>query len=383
MKRRVRSLRRIQFGEPIFLIPAPPAHCVLTQSHTLIPSNRSGETQADILLAFSEGADLVLVCDPDGVVRAVSPSVTPLLGWEPADLTGAELRSRIHPADWPRIVSMIRRLEAGEMAERIECRLATTDGGHHLLEWNVCISGDGSRVIATGRTTQTRSGPGADRRGRDYNRLRLRTATELHDGVLQTLTAASLHLAVARKKLEVDVAGADEALARLIDILSAEQKELRLYVDEIENPGSSWNDGRRALESRVRDMLERIRAIWGVDHSIEVVLNGHIDPEMERQVLRVIQEAIVNAARHGGASLVQIALGIDEHEIRIQMTDDGRGFPFKGSYSDAELRAQRVGPLSIKTRVAAAGGTISIDSTSTGAVVDVRMPTRSHWVQGP
>ena len=121
--------------------------------------------------------------------------------------------------------------------------------------------------------------------------------------------------------------------------------------------------------------------IWGLKAAADVRLRDGLSQEMERRLLRIVQEATVNAARHGGARSVSVKVGLDGRDIVLEVVDDGHGFPFHGEYDDAALKAQRLGPLSLKHRVAAAGGTISIVSTLQGTTLSVRIPLAPGDVQ--
>ena len=53
--------------------------------------------------------------------------------------------------------------------------------------------------------------------------------------------------------------------------------------------------------------------------------------------------------------------------------DDGRGFPFVGRYDLAELTARKVGPRSLKDRVASMRGKLVLTSTPSGSHVEIIM----------
>lgn len=204
--------------------------------------------------------------------------------------------------------------------------------------------------------------------------LRLRTALELHDGILQTLTGAALQIAVARKLVRTDPDAAEKILQTLGDSVAAEQMEMRLYVDEIKGRSPVWTDGVGALPGRVEAALDRVGSVWGLTTSADVHIPREIGGELGRQVVRIVQEATVNATRHGAAENVAVSVSLDGSDVVLTVTDDGTGFPFKGEYDHEELKQKRLGPLSLKHRVEAAGGRISIDSRSDGATVTVRIP---------
>ncbi len=197
---------------------------------------------------------------------------------------------------------------------------------------------------------------------------------ELHDGILQTLTGAKLQIAVARKLVRRDPAAAEAVLAKLEDSVAAEQQEMRLYVDELKGRAPVWTDGTLGLTERVDALLDRVGAIWGLTTTADTQVTAQIGGELGRQILRIIQEATVNAARHSEAKKVAVSVELDGPDVTISITDDGLGFSFLGSYDNDALNEKRLGPLSLKHRVEETGGRISINSTPLGSTVFVRLP---------
>jgi signal transduction histidine kinase len=204
--------------------------------------------------------------------------------------------------------------------------------------------------------------------------LRLRTALELHDGILQTLTGATLQLAVARRLVGADPAGAEKVLAGLGESISAEQQEMRLFVDELKGSAPLWADGTLGLPQRIEALMDRMGMIWGLTSSVETSVEVKVGGELARQVLRIIQEATVNAARHGSAKNISVSVTVDGAKLTIAIADDGEGFNFLGEYDHEALHEKRLGPLSLKHRVKDTGGRISINSTPKGSTIVVRLP---------
>jgi signal transduction histidine kinase len=56
------------------------------------------------------------------------------------------------------------------------------------------------------------------------------------------------------------------------------------------------------------------------------------------------------------------------------VSDDGRGFPFRGRLEHDELVSANVGPLSLRERVVAAGGTLAVESGPSGSRVEIVLP---------
>jgi signal transduction histidine kinase len=224
-------------------------------------------------------------------------------------------------------------------------------------------------VARPGETARTREA----HLSREMAEFRLATALELHDGILQMLTGAAFQIAVARRVLRADPDRAEEVLAELGRSVAAEQREMRLFVDEIRGspPLEAGWDG---LAGRIEEMLERVSAAWGIRTATEISLPEGLAPDTERIVFRIVQEATLNTARHGGARSVEVRICVEAGTILLEVRDDGHGFPFQGEFDDRALKERRLGPLSLKHRVAAAGGTIAIVSTHAGATVSMRIP---------
>jgi two-component system sensor histidine kinase UhpB len=87
----------------------------------------------------------------------------------------------------------------------------------------------------------------------------------------------------------------------------------------------------------------------------------------------MVHEAVVNALKHGDPSRVAVTIEGSRTELRIVVVDDGRGFPFKGRYDEAELAAKRAGPKSLLDRVVSLGGRMQIESSDAGSRVEMSL----------
>ncbi len=203
--------------------------------------------------------------------------------------------------------------------------------------------------------------------------LRLRTAMELHDGVLQMLTAVGLQLEAARRLVRSDPAAAERIMDGIAESVVAEHREIRLYVDEVRDEADGAG-GDRNLAERLETQITQVGHSWEVATAVAVEGAEGLSPELERQVLRICQEAAVNASRHGAARTVRVAVTREGGELVLRVTDDGSGFSFQGDYDHETLLRERLGPVMLKHRIRAAGGRLSIRSTSTGATLEARLP---------
>lgn len=323
---------------------------------------------------FGYAQDVLAILDDGGRILLVNPSAERILGYRITELLGRRALGMVHRQDRRLVVARARELGADRPVRDLDARIVGVHGGVVPMRWSLSL-GAQRRIYAVGsdRTDEARRVEAV--LGSEMAELRLRTAMELHDGILQTLTGASLQIAVARRLVRQDPLAAENLLAALGDTVRAEQQEMRLYVDEVKGQSPFWVEGEQGMAARIAAMLERVHAVWGVATSLEADIEDELPPEVGRRVLRIIQEATVNAARHGLAKKVSVTVGRDGPDIAIHIADDGRGFPFHGEFDADELREKRIGPLSLKHRVDDAGGRISIHSTTAGSTVRIVLPS--------
>jgi len=146
----------------------------------------------------------------------------------------------------------------------------------------------------------------------------------------------------------------------------------------VKGQSPAWADETLSATERIAALLDRVGAIWGVTTAFDTHLDGEVPIQVLRTVLRVIQEATVNSARHGSARTVSVSVAVAGLDVTVRVADDGHGFPFVGRYDHDALKERRLGPLSLKYRVEEAGGRLSIESTPHGATVFVRIPLQTE-----
>jgi len=88
----------------------------------------------------------------------------------------------------------------------------------------------------------------------------------------------------------------------------------------------------------------------------------------------MVHEAIVNALKHAHPSRVAVDVDRTDGLLRLVVTDDGCGFPFRGSYPHARLKEAKHCPVSLFERTSALGGHMNIESTDKGSRVEIAVP---------
>jgi signal transduction histidine kinase len=183
---------------------------------------------------------------------------------------------------------------------------------------------------------------------------RQRVARDLHDGLAQDLALIAAH-----GQHVGGNAGVDQA------IVAASRRALQISrsaIVELSDPTAAEVD--EALEAIASECRRR----FDVGITLDVQVAGELSPEVQEDVSRIVQEAIVNAARHGGAKNVVVWLHGGGGRFRLRVIDDGCGI-------DAAAGAQQregFGLRSTRERATALGGYVHVRQLGAeGTVLDV------------
>jgi signal transduction histidine kinase len=206
---------------------------------------------------------------------------------------------------------------------------------------------------------------------------RIRLARELHDGVIQSLTATALQLQTVRHMLRADPQAAQERLEEIQRLIAEEQRDLRFFIQELKPAPLGLPEAGLGLAALLEELSRRVEDQWGLHVELKTEgLDERIFKELANGIYRIVREALVNAAKHAHASAVRVEVDVRDSLAHITVADNGRGFSFRGRYDHAALTELRLGPISLKERVASLGGSLIIDSTEAGARLEIGLPLR-------
>jgi signal transduction histidine kinase len=186
---------------------------------------------------------------------------------------------------------------------------------------------------------------------------RNRLARELHDAVNQTLFSVTLTADAAALLVESDPERAQEQLRTLRDLARGAMDELRSLIFEL-RPADVAADG---LAETVRKHVDVLRRVHEADIELDVdgaSAGGSRDATVEREIFRILQEAIGNALKHSGASQVIVRLATSDHRMAATVSDNGSGFKPNGP-----LAQRHLGLVSMRERADAIGGDLRLDSS--------------------
>ena len=154
---------------------------------------------------------------------------------------------------------------------------------------------------------------------------RRRIAGSLHDGIVQDVSASALLVAGAADRLRGGPHGrSSEEVADVLGQASTALREsvgsLRSLLVEIYPP----NLERAGLAPALADLAARLRP-RDIDVRIQVPPTLDLPPETATLFFRVAQEALLNVAKHAGASVVEVTVTETGDCHRMQISDDGTG----------------------------------------------------------
>ena len=208
-------------------------------------------------------------------------------------------------------------------------------------------------------------------RSRAEARERARIARELHDGVLQSISAAEIRVDVVRRKISKLAADDAAELSSIQSVLSSEARGLRMLTRRMQTSAAAPND----LQQALGDVITRFERDTGIAVRFEAEFDVQVASTTRHELVRIVQEGLTNIRKHSGARHVMVRLASMGGTVRLVIEDDGRGFSFSGRRSQRELEVMSAGPLIIRERVRALRGELNVVSMpGKGARLHVKVP---------
>ena len=180
-----------------------------------------------------------------------------------------------------------------------------------------------------------------------------RIARELHDEAGQVMMAVALHL----RALEKSTADPQqrEELEELHTIVSEAASGLHEMISDL-RPGLLREHG---LAAAIDQQATRTGESTGIQIGVHLEALPELPGEVEIALYRIAQEALVNVARHSGATAASVTAARSGRGLRLVIEDNGHGF-------DPGASTRRHGLLGMSERMALLGGQLHIDSSPGG-----------------
>ncbi|MFI5182255.1 MAG: two-component regulator propeller domain-containing protein [Thermoanaerobaculia bacterium] len=206
---------------------------------------------------------------------------------------------------------------------------------------------------------------------RELEKVRARIASDLHDDLGAGLSRISILSEVASLALQAGTSP-DEAITKM--------KEASREIDERLAEGiwtvDPTHDDLASLGQRLRLLAGELLEPAGISWRIEVPERAdhvRLRPDGRREIYLLLKEAVANSVRHSAARHVVLTVERARHRLVFRLTDDGRGFVLGAPEAPERLVGGR-GLRNMRTRAAALGGTLRVESTpGKGTVVTLEV----------
>ncbi len=197
-------------------------------------------------------------------------------------------------------------------------------------------------------------------------------ARELHDSIAQALAFLKIQVQLLRSAIRRnDVERADRALDELDNGLKESIADVRELLVHFRTRASGDE-----IEIAVQETLQKFQHQTGLKIASRIAGDGlPLPPDVQIQVLHILQEALSNVRKHANATSVQVQ--VDKGQAwRFSVHDDGRGFD-----TEAERTQLNVGMKIMRERAEQIGATVDVRSVpGEGTTVSLMLPSnpRTH-----
>jgi signal transduction histidine kinase len=193
-----------------------------------------------------------------------------------------------------------------------------------------------------------------------------RISKELHDGVIQSIYSVGLSLQGAMSLLERDPSMAGTRIDAAVGELDNVVRDVRSYIFALRPKAVEEKGLAKAIAELAHDLEVNTLATATVDLRDDAC--ARFDADTETHVVQIVREILSNIARHAQASEVSISCEVDGDCVRLEVTDNGRGF-------DPAAVVRGHGLTNMEDRARRASGSLEISPLPDGGMRHVlRVP---------
>lgn len=342
-----------------------------------VTERRRDERQRRLLHTAVESAlDPVVITDaaldaPGPRIVYVNPAFERMTGYRRDEVLGRNPRFLQGPKTDRAVLDRFRRqLQAGETF-RGEIVNYRKDGASFVLAWEVAPVHDGDGVVTHWVATQRDM---TERRALERHvldaatREQERIARDLHDGLAQVLAGSAYLARAAADDLFAAHSAHAEDVGRVADLLGQAVRQARALAHGL-HPVRLMAEGLQAALERLAEATQEAYGVACTFHGDPTLFASGDEAagdEAAMHLYRIAQEAVSNAARHGQARHILLALDRTEHggEAALIVQDDGVGI------TDAALeRGGGLGLYTMQYRAHAIGGALAAEPVEDGGTL--------------
>ena len=331
------------------------------------------ESEERLRLAAQAGRMFAYSWDAATDVVERSGESAEILGVKNGEVTtGAAISAMVHPDDKEKVEAALAKLTVENSDLQISYRIVRPDGTITWLERNGRAYFDQNEKVTrvVGMIVDITERKQAEEALSRVNRRlveaqeqeRARIARELHDNIGQQVAMLAIELGQLRDNPAEIQNRVKELLDRVVEISDDIQALSHdLHSSKLEYLG---------VVPGIRSWCTE----FGEHQSMEIAFRSDVSHPVPSGIglclLRILQEALHNAAKYSGAKRIEVEIAERSNEIHLKIKDSGRGFDI-----EAAKRGSGLGLTSMQERARLVGGTISLESKPMiGTSIHVRVP---------
>jgi PAS domain S-box-containing protein len=327
---------------------------------------------------FENAHDAIWLHDLDGNIIAANQAAARLLGYSVEELLKMNVRTFL--SDESLVLAKhlrVKLLRNEPVQQPYDQRMYRRDGSEALVQLSTSL------VFNMGRPTAFQH------IARDVTEQK-RMQDDLRFYLLQVTKAQEEERKRISHELHDETIQALVVLSRQLDALASGDNNMpenvKNRLEELwQRTNNILSEVRRLSQDLRPATLDRLGLIPGLDwlaadvgkySKIEVKVKStgvprRLPEEVELVLFRITQEALTNVWRHSGATRADVAVAFSDRNVRISISDNGKGFKLPEKMGDL-ARSGKLGLAGMQERAQLLGGTLTVKSKpNEGTVVTI------------
>lgn len=334
---------------------------------------------------FANASEAIWIHDMAGNITSANEAAAKLAGYPISELIGKNVRQFLTTEALSTARQVKDRLLRDEaMEHRYELRSTKKDGSEAIIQLATrLIVSNGepkafhnmARDITEERRLQNNLQFYLRQVLQAQEEERKRLARELHDDVSQRILLLTHGIDnLASKAERYSSQELRNELEKLYELSHQTYQGIKRYAQAL-RPGILDDLG---LVAAIKWLAEEIHNFSGIEIQVKTAAVPPLSPETQLVLFRIVQEALNNVHRHSRASQASVTLECQETEVRVTITDNGKGFELPPQLSDFAGRG-KLGLTGMAERARLIGGELEVSSqVGKGTKIIVRVPTKLY-----
>jgi signal transduction histidine kinase len=148
-------------------------------------------------------------------------------------------------------------------------------------------------------------------------------AQDLHDGLGQYLSALAFHARILSDDLREHHSSHAAQAERIVEIIRTTNQTIRRLDRALRVPDTTET----GLSDALRALVDEFRKLTGLRCQLELgPIEDVLDPYRVLNLLRIVQEAMSNAVKHGKPQSIEVSTELLNGMLHTRIADDGIGF---------------------------------------------------------